>query len=71
MKKQFKNKFLVTFFLLFVTFFSFAQLDNDQGDIEPPPPTVPIDGYVIPFAFVAIFIGAFYIYKANLKKNSK
>ena len=53
-----------------VPLFTFAQEEGDAfRDIEPPP--TPIDDYVIPFAFVAILIAAFYFYKTNLKTGTK
>jgi hypothetical protein len=72
MTKPSKNQFLATFFLLVMPFFSFAQgFGNETDDIDPPPPSAPIDEYVIPFVFVAILIATLYFFKTNLKSLRK
>jgi hypothetical protein len=70
MKKLFQFNYLVALLLILLPLDTFAQEDGDAfRDIEPPP--TPIDDYVIPFAFLAILIVAFYFYKTNLKTETK
>lgn len=70
MKKLFQINYLMALLLILAPLFTFSQEDGDAfRDIEPPP--TPIDDYVIPFAFVAILIAAFYFYKTNLKTGTK
>lgn len=70
MKKLFQTDYLLALLLLVTPLFTFAQEDGDAfREIDPPP--APIDDYVIPFAFVAILIAAFYFYKTNLKTGTK
>lgn len=70
MLKTFKSNFFVSFLIILPSVL-YSQKSDDPwgGDIEPPP--TPIDDYVIPFAFVAILIAAFYFYKTNLKTGTK
>lgn len=70
MTKLFKTNYFLALLYIVAPFITFAQEDGDAfRDIEPPP--APIDDYVIPFAFVAILIAAFYFYKTNLKTGTK
>ena len=70
MNKLFKINCLANLLLLVTPLGLVAQENGDTfRDIEPPP--TPIDNYVIPFAFVAILIAAFYFYKTNLKTETK
>jgi hypothetical protein len=70
MKKNFTTNYLMVLLLIVAPLFTFAQEDGDTfRNIEPPP--TPIDDYVIPFAFLAILIAAFYFYKTNLKTDTK
>jgi hypothetical protein len=70
MKKLLKINCLAILLLLVTPMDLFAQDFGLQTDNIEPPPT-PIDDYVIPFAFVAILIAAFYFYKTNLKTETK
>lgn len=70
MKKLFNKNYVMVLLLMAIPLVSFSQEDGDAfRDIEPPP--TPIDDYVIPFAFVAVLIAAFYFYKTNLKTITK
>lgn len=70
MKKLFNKNYVMVLLLIAIPLVSFSQEDGDAfRDIEPPP--TPIDDYVIPFAFVAVLIAAFYFYKTNLKTITK
>lgn len=70
MLKTFKSNFFVSFLIILPSVL-YSQKSDDHwgGDIEPPP--TPIDGYVFPFAVVALLMMAIFLYKVNLKNSTK
>jgi hypothetical protein len=71
MKKFFKLYFVVIYCVLLFPIMIFAAQVNpmETEDIDPPPPSAPIDNYVLLFFVFALFLAGFVMIKHNFKKQ--